>query len=156
MEFNATFVACGISFIFFTLIMNKILYKPVQDIVDRRSEYLSVNSSIVEQNSKKAADYIDKRKLKLSEAKVEANGIISNGIQEAKSCKDTELREKHVELSKEVEDSISNLEVEKNSILPELKSDLKMLSECVIDKIICVESRIEIDEGRIDEVMKDV
>ena len=45
MEFNATFLVSAISFIVFTILMNKILYAPLEKIVDERENFINGNYS---------------------------------------------------------------------------------------------------------------
>ena len=45
MEFNATFLITIISFITFTILMNAILYRPLERIVDERKELIEKNYS---------------------------------------------------------------------------------------------------------------
>ena len=56
MEFNGTFLASAISFIVFVYCMNKLLYAPVQKIVQERHEFINTNYSDAEQNKKQAED----------------------------------------------------------------------------------------------------
>lgn len=45
MEFNATFLISAISFILFTLIMNKIFYKPLERVMDERQKFIDDTKS---------------------------------------------------------------------------------------------------------------
>ncbi len=45
MEFNGTFLIATISFIIFTLLMNKILYKPINDIIEKRDRLFDDNKT---------------------------------------------------------------------------------------------------------------
>ena len=45
MEINATILVSAISFIVFIFIMNKILYKPVLEIIEKRQNYIYANKN---------------------------------------------------------------------------------------------------------------
>ena len=61
MEFNATFLVSVISFIIFTIIMNKIFYKPLENVMDERQKFIDDAKSDA-LNSNNRADAILKEK----------------------------------------------------------------------------------------------
>ena len=69
MEFNATFLVAGISFIIFTLLMNEILYQPITDIVLKRKNYIDANLDEAKQNSEKAKNIQDGISDKIADSK---------------------------------------------------------------------------------------
>ena len=72
-EFNATLIVAAISFVVFVLIMNKILYQPINNIVSRRQEYLDENSLAVKNNVEKADSIRLEKENKLSDSKTLAD-----------------------------------------------------------------------------------
>lgn len=61
MEFNATFLVSVISFIIFTIIMNKIFYKPLENVMDERQKFID-DAKFDALNSNNRADAILKEK----------------------------------------------------------------------------------------------
>ena len=57
MEFNATFLATIISFIIFVLLMNKILYAPILNIMEERRKFIDANYKAAEEKAYK--DFIE-------------------------------------------------------------------------------------------------
>ena len=53
MEFNATFLATIVSFIVFVILMNKILYAPILNIMEERRNFIDNNYKTVEKNDEK-------------------------------------------------------------------------------------------------------
>ena len=58
MEINATILVSAISFIVFIFIMNKILYKPVLEIMEKRQNYIESNKKEADEHHKKAQIYL--------------------------------------------------------------------------------------------------
>ena len=59
MEFNGTFLIATISFIIFTLLMNKILYKPINDIIEKRNMLLDDNKTKVNTHNQNEKELIN-------------------------------------------------------------------------------------------------
>ena len=53
MEFNATFLATIISFVLFVILMNKILYAPILNIMEQRKSFIYGNYSDDKKNEAK-------------------------------------------------------------------------------------------------------
>ena len=61
MEFNATFLISAISFIIFTLIMNKIFYSPLERVINEREKFIN-DTKLETQNTNIKADTIIKER----------------------------------------------------------------------------------------------
>lgn len=83
MEFNATFLISAISFILFTLIMNKIFYKPLEIIMDERQRYINDNKTDAQNSSTRADALIKDREDKLNKSVVESKKLIADKVNEA-------------------------------------------------------------------------
>ena len=88
MEFNGTFIVAFISFIIFTFIMNIILYKPINDIVQKRKKYIDDNYDEAKDNAQKTKTILEDRKDKLSKARFEAKEKVDTQVNTAKNKKD--------------------------------------------------------------------
>ena len=87
MEFNATFLATIVSFIIFVFLMNKILYAPILNIMEKRKNFIDDNYKIVEQNDEKIQKLNQKKEDKLIEARNEAKEAYNETINEFKTQK---------------------------------------------------------------------
>ena len=72
MEFNATFIVAFISFVIFIIIMNYILYKPINGIVEKRKNIIDENYSLAQKNSEKSKAILQDRLDKLDNARSRA------------------------------------------------------------------------------------
>ena len=76
MEFNATFIISAISFIVFVFVMNTILYRPLERIVEEREKLISQNYGIAKELNTEAKTMLEKKAQEIAEAKASAkNGI---------------------------------------------------------------------------------
>ena len=87
MEFNATFLATIISFIVFVLLMNKILYAPILNIMEQRKAFVDGNYKTVEKNEAKIKKLVQKKEEKLKKL------IVGNklGVEMVKKSLSTEF-----------------------------------------------------------------
>ena len=65
MEFNATFLATIISFIVFVILMNKILYAPILNIMEERKNFIDGNYKSAEENNAKSQKLTQEKEEKI-------------------------------------------------------------------------------------------
>lgn len=83
MEFNATFLVSAISFILFTIIMNKIFYKPLESVMNEREKFINDNIYDAKLSSDKADAIIKDREEKLGKSLVDAKALVARKINDA-------------------------------------------------------------------------
>lgn len=83
MEFNATFLISATSFILFTLIMNKIFYKPLGIIMDERQRYINDNKTDAQNSDKRADALIKDRENKLNKSVADSKKLVTDKVNEA-------------------------------------------------------------------------
>ena len=120
MEFNGTFFVTIITFVLFVVIMNKILYAPILDIMEKRKEYIDSNYNNAKNNNIKAEELTKERQNKLNEAEKNAKVEYSNIIDNYKAERDDKIN-----LLKETEKNNLNLSV----------LDLKKVSDEAKDRL---------------------
>ena len=79
MEFNGTFLIAAISFIIFTLLMNKILYKPVSEIIEKRKLFFEENKAALALHKENENKCIIEHDNKIKKANQNANEIVLDG-----------------------------------------------------------------------------
>lgn len=157
MEFNGTFIISAISFIIFTLLMNKILYKPVNEIIEKRNVFFDENKSAILSHNENENKCIVERDNRIKNANQNANEIIITGKERIKSQKNEEIKNKKDEITNKISQTKKELENNKNDIYNNLREDVKSLSNYIASKILGENiDNISIDENRVDEVMKNV
>ena len=135
MEFNATFIVAAVSFIAFTLIMEKIFYAPVSKIIAKRAEYFNENSSVTNENYLMAQkNKADKDKDVLI-AKTDAKNLILTEVDKAnqeKSEKELSLKNDMVATVEEKKNALNN---EKKLTSSEMKNSLDDISNSILAKL---------------------
>ena len=154
MEFNATFLATIISFIIFVFLMNKILYAPILNIIEKRKNFIDENYKSAAQNKDEANALIEKIEDKRNVAKDDARIQYSETIDEFKNQKKQVILEAQKAANEEL--SASNLEL--NSISNETKENLKgsmvELANDIVEKIIGYKPEVQgFDNEKIDEIL---
>lgn len=139
MEFNATLLISTISFIIFTLIMNKILYAPMSRIVEKRRLYLEQNSITVEKNQNEADAIIEDKNNKIMNAKKQSKEEIAEEMEKNKKSKLKVTQDKKIELSRKIEDHKDELKNEKNNLSGELENCVQGISDTILEQVMMSE-----------------
>lgn len=83
MEFNATFLISAISFIIFTVIMNKIFYRPLENIMDEREKFIRDSFSDAQNSTEKADSLLKERDEKLEKSVGDAKKLVADRVNAA-------------------------------------------------------------------------
>lgn len=136
MEFNATFLVAAISFIIFTLIMEKIFYHPVSVIINKRKLYFEENESSKTNNELAAKKIREDKDKDILASKTEAKNVIMSEVENAnkeKEEKESSLKEK---ISEQVNQQKVALNNEKEINSKEMKTNLEDISNSILSKLI--------------------
>lgn len=87
MEFNATFIVTTISFIVFVFIMNAILYRPLEKIVDERKQFIDDTNLIAQKNFDESEKILEEKNKKIAQTKQQAKNLIAEKSDFAKQTK---------------------------------------------------------------------
>ena len=89
LEFNATFLACMISFVIFLLMLNAILYEPLALVVQRRRKYIETHYNQANEIKENLQKILTWRKERLEKSKEVAKDVYNKVLYEFKLKKDT-------------------------------------------------------------------
>ena len=154
MEFNATFLATIVSFIVFVLLMNKILYAPILNVMEQRKTFIDGNYDDAKKNEAKIEKLVQKKEEKLLEAKNEAKEIFNESVDEFKAQKDKIVEEAQAEAKEEIEQSRIDLENISNEAKEALKGSMTDLANDIVEKVIGYRSEVQGFDGRtVDEIL---
>lgn len=136
MEFNATFLISAISFILFTLLMNKIFYKPLGKIMNERENFINDNLNDAKISNDKAEFLLKDKDEKLAKSLIEARAIVSKEL-DATNKQSAQITAQAKQKAKdEVDLAKQNLSYEVEGFEDELNSKINELSEFLKNKII--------------------
>lgn len=149
MEFNATFLVSVISFIIFTIIMNKIFYKPLEDVMDERQKFIDDAKSDA-LNSNNRADVILKEKEdRLNKSASDSKKLVADKINAANENSKTLTDNAKQKSQDEISSAKSNLQNEALQTSEELKSKVKDLAEVISSKVLGIETHIENSDNEL-------
>lgn len=126
MEFDATFFIAAISFILFTIIMNKIFYAPVMKMMEDRENYIASNYKEADDAKVKIKENTDLKNSQLEETRNEGRGIISDKSNEVK-------RQNTEKIHNAKQATIENISKMKEELIQEAMNSQEVLLANVVD-----------------------
>ncbi len=156
MEFNATFIVAFVSFIVFVFVMNKILYKPINDIVVKRQNLIDENYELAKKNQEKTQAILQDRLDKLNNARSRVRQETALALDKANEEKRKVEEDAKAQAGIKIEQNIDVLNQNKQDAINVLKNDVINLAQIISDKFIDSSDRIsEVDNETLDEIMQD-
>lgn len=154
MEFNATFLISAISFILFTLIMNKIFYKPLERVMNERQKFIDETKSDAEKANLKAEAIINDREERLSKSATDSKKLVADKINEANENSKNVTTNAKQKSQEEIASAKSALKNEAQETTEELKFKVKDLAEVISSKILGMNTNIEnIDNEIVNRIL---
>mgnify|MGYP004541826757 FL=1 len=155
MEFNATFIVSAISFIIFVVLMNIILYTPLQNIVEERKRTVDNNYNEANANSEKSTALIKDRADKILKAGQDAKSVINAKSNDANLKRDEITQSAKDEAQQNLEANrvyFTNATQEAKEVL---KSDVVGLAQSISDKFLGSDEKIiGVDNELIEKIMQ--
>ena len=124
MEFNATFFITAISFIVFVFLMNTILYRPLEKIVDEREKLITENYNKANELNSEAKNMLEKKAFEIAQAKAKAKNDIDLEYNKDYEKSGNKIRE-------EKENSLNYIKEQKQQLQSVPTEKLKLLSKMV-------------------------
>ena len=154
MEFNGTFLATIITFIVFVFLMNKILYAPVLDIIEKRKNFVDTNYKDAQNNNTRTEELGREKEEKLAGAKDDARGKYISILDEFKNKKSDFIREAQDSAQGELDKAQTDLNNLSNEVKEGLKNRMSELAADISEKILGYRSDINgFDNDTIDRVL---
>ena len=156
MEFNATFIVAFVSFIVFVFIMNIILYKPINDIVKKRKNYIDTNYDKAKDNSEKTKTILEDRKNQLAKARLGAKEDIDKKIGLIKNQREEITLKAQKEAKELVEQNRLQSINSSNEAKETLRVEIKNLAQMISDRFLNPEEKIaDMDNNLVDKIMQE-
>lgn len=155
MEFNATFLISAISFIVFIFIMNKILYKPVLEIMEKRQNYIDANKNEADEHHKKAQQLLVDKDARVAEAQRTSRDIVASKADAIKEEKSKVLNDTKNSVTSYFSEQKQNLTHQKDEAAANMKHDVADLANRLTTKLMGEGIAFEpVGEQEVEEVMK--
>lgn len=136
MEFNATFLVSIISFIVFTWIMNMIFYKPLENVINERQEFIDETTKVARNMSEEADKISADRELRLSKANEDAKQVINDNVSKAKEQAKLRTDEAKKQSNESIVSAKNDLNSQAEQTKELLKGNIKELAESISQKIL--------------------
>ena len=149
MEINATILVSAISFIVFIFIMNKILYKPVLEIMEKRQNYIDANKNEADEQL-----LVDKD-ARVAEAQRTSRDIVASKADAIKEEKSKVLNDTKNSVTSYFSEQKQNLAHQKDEAAANMKHDVADLANRLTTKLMGEGIAFEpVGEQEVEEVMK--
>lgn len=154
MEFNATFIVTIITFIVFVLLMNKILYAPILNIMEERRNFVDGNYKVAEENTAKSNELTKEREDKLSEARGEARNNYNETLNGFKEQRNEIILTAQNSAKEDLENARVELENLSNEAKESLKGKMTDLANDIVERVIGYRSEVQGFDGKtVDEIL---
>ena len=154
MEFNGTFLATIITFIVFVFLMNKVLYVPVLDIMEKRKNFVDENYKNAQENNSKTEEPGREKEERLAGAKDDARGKYVSILDDFKNRKSDVIREAQNSAQDELNKAQGELDNLSNEVKEGLKGRMNELAGDIAEKILGYRSDINgFDDDTVNRVL---
>ena len=154
MDFNATFIIAFISFIVFIFIMNKILYAPIYNVIQKRKNLIDNNYEQAKKNSDEANAILEEKKQTLLKANNDVRKKTIEMIEQTKNKNVSMINEAKKQSMSEIEQNLNSVNSEILEAKVNLKEKIVDLAQLMTDKFIQSEYKIKEDEELINSIDK--
>lgn len=135
MEFNATFLITAISFITFTFLMNVILYRPLEKIVDERKELIETNYKAGEDAKLHTKSILEKRAQELVRAKAQAKNEVDSKLKKDYDESAQKLRDEKIKSVEYLAEQKEKLKSESEITEANLSENIRQYAQMIKDKL---------------------
>ena len=116
MEFNATFLVSAISFIVFTILMNKVLYAPLEKVVTERENFINANYSDAKNKEDSAKSLLQDVANRIAASRIDAKKIQDKKLSEAGRYASEIVKEAKLEMDQFIEEQKSSISRKINAV----------------------------------------
>ena len=154
MEFNATFIVSFISFIIFIVVMNLILYKPINDIIEKRQKFIGDNYDVANKNNEKSKSLLEDKQNQIKDAHKDAKEKFAFSQNEAKEKKSHTIDVAKKQSKVDIDERVIDFNNQSNSAKDALKNDVVALAQMICDKFIQSDEKVSANDEMIDKLMQ--
>jgi F-type H+-transporting ATPase subunit b len=135
-DFNATLPLMAIQFVFLTVVLTFVFYKPVAKVLDDRETYINGNLTQASEKLLTADELYKQYDEQLKTARVDAQAVVAKAEKEAKDIVALEITEARNDAAKLIEQTNKELEAQKSLALEKLETQVDELSQLIKEKLL--------------------
>ena len=143
LEFNATFFVAMFSFIIFMMIMNSILYKPLERIQKERAELIKNENDATKLTEEKTENLKQQQQANIEKSRLIARDNFNKKVSEYKERKETILSTARDLAKKDLAIANAELEGDEREAKLLLKAQINDLASAVASKVLGYETKVE-------------
>ena len=137
-------------------LMYKLAYKPVKNILDKRSEYEQSRLTDADDLKKKYEDLHAEAEKEVNDAKVKAKQIVAEAQDEGNRVKNNLIDEGKQKSQQIIDEAQNNITLQKNKMLDEMHGEIVDVALSAAEKILQSKLDSKNDKESIDEFIKEV
>lgn len=154
MEFNGTFFVSIISFLVFVFLMNKILYSPMQEIVNKRKQVIDRNYQAADANNQEAEILSQNREEKLVDAKENARSKYNELLDEYKEQRNDIVKSAQNSSQEHLSNEYNHIDNVSNEAKEALKWKMTDLANDIVEKVLGYRSEVQgFDNDKINSIL---
>ncbi len=154
MEINATILVSAISFIVFIFIMNKILYAPVIEIMEKRQNYIDSNKHEANEHKERAQSLIKDKDEKIAQAQRQSRDVVAAKADALKEESSKVLKDTKNSAAEYFNNEKQSLAQQKAEITSNMKFDVADLANKLTTKLMGEGVAFNpLNENEVEEVM---
>ena len=135
-DFNATLPLMAIQFVLLTTVLTFVYYKPVGKLLEERETLISGNLATASERLLKADELYQQYDEQLTDARKNAQTIISEAEKEAKQVVAEEINQARKDAASLVSQVNTQLDAQKELALKQLESQIDELSQLIKEKLL--------------------
>lgn len=143
LEFNATFLVAMISFIVFMIIMNAILYKPIERIQAERDSIVAKNNDEAKITEEKAEALKTRQQSSLEKSKILAKNNFNKKVAGYKIQKESILKSAKDAAKRDLDVASAEIEGDEKEARVILAAQINNLASVVATKVLGFETKVE-------------
>jgi len=118
------------------ILMKKFLFKPVNNILDKRKSEIDEMYKNASEDETAAKEMKKDYEAKLHDAKIEADEIVKSASRKAVLREEEIISEANAQASKIIERAKGQIEIERSNALAELREDVSEISVMIASKVL--------------------
>lgn len=148
-----TMIFTLINFLVLFLLLKKFLFKPINNVLEKRADEIENTYKTAEKTKIEAEDLKIEYEGRLKSAKEEADGIIKSAVINAQRRSDDIVNEASEKAQYIVEKSQKQIELDKKNAVNEAQSDIASLAVDIAEKIIGKKLDSKEDEQLVSDII---
>ena len=135
-DFDATLPLMAVQFLILMFLLNQVFYKPLNQALDKRADYIRSNQAEARERLSKAEELAKQYEQQLAEARKDSQQIIAAAQAEAKKIADGEIAEAQKEAQVKREQAAKEIEEQKQQAMQSLEQQVDALSRQILEKLL--------------------